>query len=606
MNFNREVYKLLNSDLDNENKWSDNEYRLHYMLYGIREGRKCSITDVYPDFNYDIYRNNYADLKNMTNIELGIHWLNIGLVQKRSYNINIDTKRVISPHLMGGLCNQMFQIASAYGEALKTNKIVTVTTLDSNPHSSIDYFSNIFRRVKRDTKLIIKKIYNETIDRALQYCDIPNIDSDMRMIGYFQNEKYFIKYRKEILDLFSIEPIREEVLRNNYNDLDNSYFIHIRRGDYVNNRLHYIDLTMYYKKCIEYIKSIDNNANFYVFSNDIEYCKSLEWLNKEDVRFIQNLDELDSLYLMSMCKSGGICCNSSYSWWAGYLNKNEGKTVIYPNKWFNNDWNIDIGWKGCKIMNIVDYTINNNCIVTAYYNIKSKFSNHQYLEWITNFMNTVKADVILYTSSDMLEYFTSFNKSNVTIIVKEFIDLYYYKYYEVFRKQWEMDKIKERRSPELFILWYNKLRFLEETSILYGKRYTNYIWCDIGVFREMEYLEVRKNFGMSYIKSDKPILLQLRDVRESDLRLYEDHIYGNMNDTDVFLGGGIIPVPLNYIDDLIILQESVMKRLILSNRFYGCDQRCYAYMYSEKPEMFNLIRPSGNCDPWFYLLDYLS
>ena len=52
--------------------------------------------------------------------------------------------------------------------------------------------------------------------------------------------------------------------------------------------------------------------------------------------------------------------------------------------------------------------------------------------------------------------FLSFNKSNVTIIVKEFTDLYYYKYYDVFKKQWDMDHIKHMRSPELFILWYNK------------------------------------------------------------------------------------------------------------------------------------------------------
>lgn len=248
----------------------------------------------------------------------------------------------------------------------------------------------------------------------------------------------------------------------------------------------------------------------------------------------------------------------------------------------------------------------NNCIVTAYYNIKSKFPNEQYLKWIHNFMNTVCANVVIYTSGDMLKYFLSFNKSNVTIIVKEFTDLYYYKYYDVFKKQWDMDHIKHMRSPELFILWYNKLSFVHETSLKYGDRYNNYIWCDIGVFRESHLFERRKSFGLCDIKSDKPIFLQLRNTRESDLCLYNDGIYGKMDNTDVFLGGGIIPVPLNCINNVMTLQESIMKKLMVSNRFFGCDQRIYAYMYGERRDMFNLVRPAGNGDVWFYLLDYLS
>jgi hypothetical protein len=362
---------------------------------------------------------------------------------------------------------------------------------------------------------------------------------------------------------------------------------------------------------MEYIKSINSNARFCIFSNDIQYCKGLEWLSGDNIIFIENPNEVDNLYLMSMCKLGGIGCNSSFSWWGGYLNKNNDKLVIYPNKWFNSDWVCEIGWSDCYIMDIVNYKLERvyrekNCIVTAYYNIKSKFPNEQYLEWITNFMNTVLADVVIYTSIDMVEYFKTFNNSNVTIIVKEFRDLYYYKYYDVFKKQWDIDHLKDMRSPELFILWYNKLKFVEEASIRYGKRYKNYIWCDIGVFREHNFFQRRKTFGLCDIKSDKPTLLQLRDIRESELKLYDDGIYGNMDNKDVFLGGGIICVPLNYINDIMVLQESVMKRLIGSNRFYGCDQRIYAYMYGERQDMFNLVRPSGNGDPWFYLLDYLS
>ena len=46
-----------------------------------------------------------------------------------------------------------------------------------------------------------------------------------------------------------MEEDRQFYLTNKYNNLNNSYFIHIRRGDYLlpENDIHYIDLTFYYK-----------------------------------------------------------------------------------------------------------------------------------------------------------------------------------------------------------------------------------------------------------------------------------------------------------------------------------------------------------------------
>ena len=275
--------------------------------------------------------------------------------------INNNITGYIIINLVGGLCNQMFQIVAGYGLSLKYNKQLIIKSIQTNPHSNINYFNNIFRKLNSNIKINCKNYYlfNEPYGHALLYHYIPNYPN-IELYGYFQNEKYFMNYRNNVLKLLEIEEDRKIKLINKYNDISNYYFIHIRRGDYIGHDLHMLDLDNYYIKSIEYIRSKDPDAQFYVFSNDIIYCQTIEWLNKNNVKYIIDLDEIDSLYLMSMCSKGGIGCNSSYSWWGGYLNENINKLVIYPNKWFNSDWNIEVGFVGSMIMDITNYTVKKN------------------------------------------------------------------------------------------------------------------------------------------------------------------------------------------------------------------------------------------------------
>jgi hypothetical protein len=82
-----------------------------------------------------------------------------------------------------------------------------------------------------------------------------------------------------------------------------------------------------------YIKAIDSfpkGTVFSVFTNDIQYAHTIVNLNDIDHTII-NENEVDSIYLMSKCK-GGICANSSFSWWGARLNPN--RKLILPSEWF--------------------------------------------------------------------------------------------------------------------------------------------------------------------------------------------------------------------------------------------------------------------------------
>lgn len=78
------------------------------------------------------------------------------------------------------------------------------------------------------------------------------------------------------------------------------------------------------------------NPEFFVFSDDPEWCKTnLKIENAKYITWNSGSEAYRDMQLMSLCKHN-IIANSSFSWWAAYLNDNLKKIVISPSKWKNN------------------------------------------------------------------------------------------------------------------------------------------------------------------------------------------------------------------------------------------------------------------------------
>lgn len=125
----------------------------------------------------------------------------------------------------------------------------------------------------------------------------------------------------------------------------NSVSVHIRRGDYVNDEIAnkifgvpYLVNLEYYYLAMDYLKRKLENPFFFIFSDDIDWCKLNFKINGFDCCFVDNSKENNSyeydFQLMCFCKHN-IISNSTYSWWAAYLNNNPSKIVITPKRWYN-------------------------------------------------------------------------------------------------------------------------------------------------------------------------------------------------------------------------------------------------------------------------------
>lgn len=175
------------------------------------------------------------------------------------------------------------------------------------------------------------KFYEEKVQTYSK--KVAEIRGNYYVKGWFQSEKYFKDIRsillKEFVPLNKIhisKELREAI------ESQESVSLHVRRGDYVKLGLA-LD-AIYYERAIHYMKQKYKDPIFVIFSDDPEWVKrninikgKFIYVNGEKI-----FQDYEELFIMSRCKSN-IISNSTFSWWAAWLNQNEDKTIIAPRKW---------------------------------------------------------------------------------------------------------------------------------------------------------------------------------------------------------------------------------------------------------------------------------
>jgi len=177
-------------------------------------------------------------------------------------------------------------------------------------------------------------------DNAQIYEKIMAIDpkKDYYITGFYIEEVYYKDRLGSLREQLSFD---EKFSSQNaqYADMikaSDAVSIHVRRGDYLSAQYSssFLSLPMdYYKKAVEEALKVWPEAYFYIFSDDKEYInEAFDWLpagRRTVVSGNVGTDSYRDMQLMSMCK-GNIIANSTFSVWAGLLNKNVEAKVFYP------------------------------------------------------------------------------------------------------------------------------------------------------------------------------------------------------------------------------------------------------------------------------------
>lgn len=283
---------------------------------------------------------------------------------------------MIITRISGGLGNQLFQYALGKSLALRNNTELVLDTSwyasaeARNPRrefelhhfalhvrtmsraneqalglpsmSSASIMAKVRRRLFR-LKESRKPLVERTFITEPHYHfspDILAIDHDCYLAGDWQSERYFNAHADIIRKGFALKhplsPSAQAFLKRIKKT--NSVALHIRRGDYVHtkstNTLHGLCSPEYYTQAVAMIAETTSAPTLYIFSDDITWVKENLTFPYPTI-FVDDpsIPAYEALTLMSAC-AHQVIANSSFSWWAAWLNQNPEKIVVAPKQWF--------------------------------------------------------------------------------------------------------------------------------------------------------------------------------------------------------------------------------------------------------------------------------
>lgn len=238
-----------------------------------------------------------------------------------------SNKNYVNPE--GYLLDKVFSIEVA--EASMTDKIsvlgLSAPLLMLKNRISLDRFSSAY------------VLEEELFTPESKLRELP--EKGIYMNGWWQTAKNFSEHDGLVAEKFHfnsscLDPEYEALVRAAQSE--NSVSIHVRRGDYDTNKTYQeiygtcsID---YYRGALANISKEVSSPSYYVVTDDPEWVRNESlFAGMPVISAANDQGSWNDMYFMSKCKHN-IIANSTFSWWAAWLNSNPQKLIFCPKNWF--------------------------------------------------------------------------------------------------------------------------------------------------------------------------------------------------------------------------------------------------------------------------------
>lgn len=275
--------------------------------------------------------------------------------------------------ITGGIGNQLFQYAFVRSLSIKLNEKFKLDLSwyrdyhkfekADNPNAATkrEYLLNKFNikenllnpvylsiSYRLNNSSILNKIIKYPPFTYFSYNTTTELDFDINKIkkfnnvylsGFWQKNNLFEEFREILKEEFTLKNNLSEkntILLNKIKS-SNSVAIHIRRGDLLNRPVAVAEQPSssdkYYYNAIDKIMEKVEEPELFVFSDDINWVKNNYKFNSPTTYVHNNGPDFEHFKLMCNCKHQ-IIANSTFSWWAAWLNNYQKKIIISPKWWY--------------------------------------------------------------------------------------------------------------------------------------------------------------------------------------------------------------------------------------------------------------------------------
>jgi hypothetical protein len=249
---------------------------------------------------------------------------------------------MITCKFIGELGNNLFQLATLlelsnrlnFDYCIPANRIYW----DDAKNSSLEFndlfsYEFTYKDVKLAEYIHHDKLEHHDIQFTHRYHNIKSLSDNTCIVGYFQCEKYFSSIQNNIINKYF--KFKNNIVNNiklKYGDLSKTAIVHVRHGrDRLNSCIYsqafsQLDPSYYINATQHLIQNYDVD-NILIISDHMDWCKSNILI--PNAHYIENTSNIEDFILFSLCKYN-VLGNSTFSWWASYLNQTNPVKIIHP------------------------------------------------------------------------------------------------------------------------------------------------------------------------------------------------------------------------------------------------------------------------------------
>lgn len=283
-----------------------------------------------------------------------------GIENLRAIGGKNQPENMVTVAIFGGLGNQMFQYALGRTLAQRNQCRLQLDLRHYDQNRAFRYGLGDFKinavigtertlpptrsdRLKYLRWRYFSKKHRMIREQSLSFdASILDLQGSLYLRGYWQSQRYFAEIADTIRQEFELVDVPSQQNAEMLAQIrsSSSIALHVRRGDYVSNpncnKFHGTCSPDYYERAVEQIcQQVPGDHRVYVFSDDWHWAKENVHTRCPMV-FVHHNDSFaahEDLRLMSAC-AHQVISNSTFSWWAAWLNSNQQKRIIAPSQWF--------------------------------------------------------------------------------------------------------------------------------------------------------------------------------------------------------------------------------------------------------------------------------